>query len=95
MFNNKRFITRGIEIDIPLWLQNLMWYAIDTMEVDAKDYLQVFTLSAVNNKQNIIHEQEEPTYRKEYLVDTDTPITVKVFVIDDQTHTTMLRAEEY
>jgi hypothetical protein len=95
MFNNKRFITHGIESDVPLWLQNLMWYAIETMEVEPKDYLQVFTLSAENGKQKIAHAQEQPPYEKQYTVDVDAPIDAKIFVIDDQTHSTMLLAEEY
>lgn len=95
MFNNNRYITRGIETTVPLWIQNLAWYAIDTMEVETKDYLQIFTLSAENGKEKIVHIQEQPTYEKEYTVDTDEPITVKIFVIDDVDHSTMLLASEY
>lgn len=95
MLDNARYLTRGVEAEIPLWLQNLMWYAIDTMEVESKDYLQVFRLSAENRKQNVSHSQEQPPYQKEYSFDTDKPVTAKVFVIDDEDHTTMLLAEEY
>ncbi|MGN0679813.1 MAG: DUF960 family protein, partial [Oscillospiraceae bacterium] len=72
-----------------------LWGLIDSMEVAEKDYLQVFLLSDENGKQKIIHEQEQPEYRKEYLFPSDTPITAKIFVIDDETHTTMLLSEEY
>ncbi len=95
MFDNERYITRGVGAEIPLWLQNLMWLALDTMEVDQKDYLQVFTLSSDGGKQKIVHTQEEPPYEHEYIINTDRGLTVKVFVIDDDDHTTMLLAEEY
>ena len=26
MFNNQKFLTRGIESEIPAWLANLMWH---------------------------------------------------------------------
>ena len=48
-------------------LQIILWGLIDTMEVVEKDYLQIFTLTSENGKQKIVHEQEQPEYRKEYL----------------------------
>ena len=95
MFNNQRYVTRGISNELPLMLQIILWGLIDTMEVAEKDYLQVFLLSNEDGKQRIIHEQEQPEYRKEYLFPSENPITAKIFVIDDETHTTMLLAEEY
>ncbi len=59
------------------------------------DYLQVFSLSSENGKQKITHTQEVPEYNKEYVFNTGTAITAKIFVIDDKTHSTMLLAEEY
>ena len=72
-----------------------LWQCIDAMP-PPKDYLQVFRLS-VSDKgtQRIVHEQEEPEYRKEYDIQVDTPINAKVYVIDDGDHCTMLLAEEY
>ena len=64
------------------------------MPVD-KDYLQVFSLSCDNGKQRINHSQEDPEYSKEYVFYTGTAITDKIFVIDDDTHSTMLLANEY
>ena len=71
-----------------------MWELINQMPAD-KDYLQVFYLSAQNGKQRIKHSQEVPQYSAEYIFDTDSPITEKIFVIDDDTHSTMLLASEY
>ena len=39
--------------------------------------------------------QEEPPYERIFTFPSDYPITAKIFVIDDETHTTMLLAEEY
>ena len=95
MFNGKRFATRRITEKVPLALQAIMWNLIDTMVI-TKDYLQVFELSEENGKQKIIHSQEQPPYKKEYLFNTGTPfLNAKIFVIDDETHSTMLFNYEY
>ena len=56
MFNNQKFLTRGIESELPSWLTNLMWHMVLTMEVEEKDYLQVFTLTKTPTGQHIVHE---------------------------------------
>ena len=94
IFNNKHFISSGIKNNVPPLLQIIMWELIKQMPVD-KDYLQVFSLSAENGRQRIKHSQEVPEYSKEYVFDTDMPITEKIFVIDDETHSTMILANEY
>ena len=78
-------------------LQAMMWNMVDTMKVESKDYLQVFELSEYDGMQKIVHSQEMPEYKMEYLVKLQgAPIFVgKVYVIDDKTHSTMLKAEEY
>lgn len=94
MFQNARYITRGVDSEIPLWLQNFMWYAVDSMEIE-RDYLQVFKLSYEDGRQKIVHTREHPPYEHIYRIDTDSPVTAKIFVIDDEDHSTMLLAEEY
>ncbi len=42
MFNNQRYVTRGISNELPLMLQIILRGLIDSMEVVEKDYLQVF-----------------------------------------------------
>ena len=92
-FKNKRFITRGIGDTVNPYLQILLWGLIDTMP-SSKDYLQVFELSDSAGKVKVIHTQENPEYRREYL--WDAPVFCgKIFVIDDGDHSTMLLAEEY
>ena len=94
IFNNQKFITRGVEENIPIPLQMLMWEMIHNLPVD-KDSLQVFSLSEKDGKQRIIHTQEDPEYEKEYVLNITPITTAKVFVIDDKTHSTMLMNYEY
>ena len=66
------------------------------MEVENKDYLQVFELEKQSyGKQYICHKQEQPPYKYEICLECKTAVTAKIFVIDDQTYSTMLLAKEY
>lgn len=93
MFSNKRYLTKGVQADIPFELQIFMWECIKA--VPEPDYLQIFRLSNFNGKQRVIHEQEIPEYNREYLLVTPNPVNQKVYIIDDGDHSTMLLAEEY
>ena len=100
MFQN-RYMTKGISSEIPFSLQNLMWLMIESMEIEEKDYLQIFELSkAVTDGkvfQKITHRQEQPEYEKTVtiLANEKDVVEKKVYVIDDVSHCTMLLAEEY
>ena len=94
MFSSNRYMTKGIKEEIPLQIQIYLWGLIDNLP-EPKDYLQVFQLSDFEGKQKIIHKQEVPEYSVEYLILCESPITKKIFVIDDETHCTMLLASEY
>ena len=94
MFDGKKYVTRGVAETIPLDMQCFMWDLIDQMSVD-KDYLQVFSLSVEGGKQRLTHIQEMPEYKKSYVVNGDTKISCKIFVIDDVEYSTMLLASEY
>ena len=95
MFENPRYCTKGISETVPLLTQIILWGLIDSMEVEKKDYLQVFKLTTDGTTQHVTHTQEQPPYERTLEFRTDNPITAKIFVIDDETHTTMLLAEEY
>ena len=94
MFQNKRFLTRGVQAELPVELQLFLWNCIDQLP-EERDYFQVFKLDVSNGKQHIHHFFEQPEYSKEYQISTEKPITAKVYVIDDIDHSTMLLAEEY
>ena len=93
-----RYLTRGVDNEIPLALQIFLWECIDALP-EERDYLQVFELSATESgQQKIIHKQEQPEYRAEYVITEEhapKAVTSKIFVIDDGEHCTMLLAEEY
>lgn len=100
MFKSDKYITKGIQSEVPAWMQEFMWQTIDRMDVSAKDYLQVFRLTQSDRSgvsvQRVVHSQEDPLYKKEYFFpELADIIEAKVFVIDDSTHCTMLLAEEY
>ena len=95
MFTSPRYATRGVNTTVPLELQIILWDCIDSMAVTEKDYLQVFKLTTDGTTQHITHIQEQPPYERTLEFRTENPITAKIFVIDDETHTTMLLAEEY
>ena len=95
MFKNQRYVTRGVNARIPLLTQILMWEMIDSLQEVEPDYLQIFRLSEENGKQKVIHEQEQPEYKKEYVLSEIEPVNEKVYVIDSEEYSTMLLAEEY
>ncbi|MEM1486364.1 DUF960 domain-containing protein [Oscillospiraceae bacterium PP1C4] len=94
MFENQRYLTKGLSQSIPHEMILLLWYMIESLP-EPKDYLQIFVLSYEDGKQKITHKQEQPPYEQVHLLEWNPPITAKLFVIDDQTHSTMLLAEEY
>lgn len=96
MFKNSRYVTRGVTSDIPVELQFVLWMMVDSLKIE-KDYLQVFKLTNEEGKQKIVHSQEEPDYKKEYVINKPDwePVVTKVYIIDDGDHSTMLLAEEY
>lgn len=94
MSNSKRYLTCGVDAEIPLILQLFMWNCVESLPPE-RDYLQVFDLSEKDGKQCVVHRSEQPEYRAEYLITSEVPITEKIYIIDDGEHSTMLLAEEY
>ena len=95
MFQNPKYLTCGAQRTLPAWLVLLLWHLIGRIPDEQRDYLQVFRLSCTATGQHITHEQEQPPYSYEMDVPCDDAVDAKIFVIDDQTHSTMLLAEEY
>ena len=85
-----RYLTRGVDAEIPIALQVMMWQAVDQIP-EPKDYLQVFRLS----EEIVHHTSEQPQFEMTYIVEAEKPVTAKVYIIDDGEHCTMLLAEEY
>jgi hypothetical protein len=108
MSNNKykfdkgtRYITRGINIDMPLMIQILLWDMIDNLvgSNTNTDYLQVFRFSENDQKFIINHSQEEPEYKYQYTIKMEEEFKSLVgktaYIIDDLDHSTLLFSEEY
>ena len=95
MFQTSKYLTRGIQCTLPAWLVILLWHLIDRIPDDRRDYLQVFRLTRTDTGQHIVHTQEQPPYSYEMDVPCSDAVSAKIYVIDDQTHSTMLLAEEY
>ncbi len=96
MFENDRYITRGIAEEVNVEMQIFLWSLIDGLSV-TKDYLQIFEISNMDDGVvRVVHKQEIPHYKKVYFLDIQsTPSTYKVFVIDSGTYSTMMLASEY
>ena len=95
MFNNKRYLTKGISERIEICYQMIMWSMIDNLNVE-KDYLQIFQLDWKNDVLTITHSQKHPFYKKVYKLPCQSAVkTEKVYVIDSEEYSTMLLAEEY
>ncbi len=100
MFQNERYITWGIQSEIPAFTTVILWEMIEeARQKTTLDYLQVFQLYPSHENgmaiQQIIHTQEQPPYKRTVSIPCDTPVRAKIFCIDDETHSTMLLAEEY
>ena len=100
-FDGNRYITSGIQQEIPLAIQLMMFESLALMERKAGelDRLQVFRLTTKEKDGafllNIRHEQVIPEASMDYFMPVDEAVNAKVYIIDDVDHVTMLLAEEY
>ncbi|MGX7699097.1 DUF960 domain-containing protein [Enterococcus faecium] len=102
MFQNKeqRYVTKGVVDRLSMELQVLCWNLID-QKVQKQlplDYLQIFEFSIEKGNQKLVHRQEEPEERKEYLISPKlrlNSVSQKIWVIDSGEYQTMLLPEEY
>lgn len=90
-----RFITSNAQERLPIEVQLILWHLVDSMNVEHRDYLQVFELSDNNGCQKIHHFQEQPEWEETLMLFGIKPITEKVYIIFDDNVTTMLLAEDY
>ena len=62
----ERYMTRGIQSDVPMETQLFLWGLQTAIRKNSKeiDYLQVYRLKIEDDKQRIIHTSEEPIITK-------------------------------
>ena len=100
--DTKWYMTRGINEHMNPFHMLIIMRLIERLKASKvkPDYLQVFRFSYDGNtkKQKVKHTQEQPDYEYSTEYDLDAgvePFSDKVYVIDDQTHITVLKADEY
>ena len=95
MFDNERYVTRGVMDSLEIPIQIFLWEIIDKLEGE-KDYLQVFELKQIGEDSiKIIHSQEVPGYRREYIIRGQIEKNLKIFAIDSGEYSTLLKSSEY
>lgn len=99
---NNRYVTRGVNEDVDIRLQLIMWSMIDKLKDEENiqlDYLQVFKLRKEGKKVIIEQSQEVPEHKVSYEIeieDVEIGNENKIYVIDSgEEYSTMLLASEY
>lgn len=101
MFDKKddRYITRAIDETVHAEIQMILWRLIDELkEKGVKlDYLQVFELTVADGRQRIVHRQEVPERKSEWLytLQYTAPIDQTIWCIDSESYQMMLLPNEY
>ena len=102
MFNKKnRYITDGVKRELPIEVILLIFSEIDKLIYNQQqiDYLQVFYISVIDTENGLVkieHSQEVPSYKNTmYITNKELKNDIKVFAIDECTHSVMLLSSEY
>ncbi|WP_278679301.1 DUF960 family protein [Clostridium paraputrificum] len=98
---NNRYITRGVNEEVDIRLQIIMWSMIDKLNDEGNielDYLQVFKLRKEGKKVIIEQSQEATEHNETYIIELE-DVKVgnenKIYVIDSVEYSTMLLPSEY
>ena len=98
---NNRYVTRGVNEEVDIRLQLIIWSMIDNLKDRGNvevDYLQVFKIRKEGNKIVINQSQELPQYSCKYEIELENiqiDNEIKVYVIDSGEYSTMLFPDEY
>ena len=98
---DNRYVTRGVNEEVDIRLQLIMWSMIDKLKDEESvelDYLQVFKIRKEGEKIVINQSQEVPEYSCTYeieLEDIHIDDEIKLYVIDSGEYSTMLFPSEY
>lgn len=99
MFDNPRYLSKGVNRKLSIFVQSLLWDMIDEIDI-SKDGFQIFNLTPIDvngvKVQKVVHTQEQPPYTRVVVLNGLTkPINEKIYVIDDGEYSTMILASEY
>ncbi len=98
---DNRYVTRGVNEEVDVRLQLIMWSMIDKLKDEENvelDYLQVFRIRKEGKNIVISQSQEVPEYSCTYeieLEDIQIEDEIKGYVIDSGEYSTMLFPSEY
>lgn len=91
-------MTKTIDETVHAEIQMILWSLIDEQQKEDKglDYLQVFELKEKEGRQHIIHRQEVPERKHEwvYTLQYTTPIAQTIWCIDSESYQMMLLPNE-
>ncbi|MFH4922533.1 DUF960 family protein [Staphylococcus cohnii] len=101
-----RYITRGIDQNLPTTLQHQLWQLVaqreneQSKELEAIDYFHFFQFNMHNNQLFVKHQQERPEYVKIHKANYSKVINInKVYIIReddvDLSYYVMLLPNEY
>ncbi|RAU91043.1 DUF960 family protein [Paenibacillus sp. YN15] len=97
MFNGTKIISQSVQDAVPLWLQNVIWYVLETMDIPVQSAVQSFRLTSQPKTDDprsyhltVLHCQQHPYYRKEHALTAPRPVTAHILVIDNPPHCFML-----
>ena len=92
-------MTKTIDETVHAEIQMILWRLIDELkEKGVKlDYLQVFELTIADGRQRIVHRQEVPERKNEWLytLQYTRPIDQTIWCIDSESYQMMLLPNEY
>ena len=98
---DNRYVTRGVNEEVDIRLQLIIWSIIDKLKDKGNvelDYLQVFRIRKEGKNIVISQSQEVPEYSCTYEIepeDVQLDDEIKVYVIDSGEYSTMLFPSEY
>lgn len=92
-------MTRSIDETVHAEIQMILWRLIEEQGNEGMklDYLQVLELTVADGRQRIVHRQEEPERKREWLytLQYTIPIEQTIWCIDSEAYKIMLLPKEY
>jgi hypothetical protein len=98
VFNNERYVSKGVGAVIPAEVCAVLWAMIDALKVTGIEVsgYQFFTLSPQNEGQKIVHSQEQPDYTRDTTLPLNcSPVQERIYAIDNGEYSAMILSSEY